>query len=82
MGLYLVLSCMVAPLPTAKHRQVMGPRRKPCGTILAHGTTIMELIRAVPIYSQPVAINAPIGAIEQTLHCTDRFAIKLAPEKR
>ena len=38
MGLYLVPGCTVALLSTANYRQVMGPRRKPCGTILAHGT--------------------------------------------
>ena len=65
MGLYLVPEQRpVASLLGNSYRQVMGPRRMPCGTILAHGTTIMELLRAVPIYSHPVATNAPAGAIE------------------
>ena len=60
MGLYLVpeQSPVASLLGNNSYRQVMGPRRKPCGTILAHGTTIMELLRAVPIYSHPVATNA------------------------
>ena len=73
MGLYLVPGCTVALLSTANYRQVMGPRRKPCGTILAHGTTIMELIRAVPICSHPVANNAPSGTIEQLFIRTNRL---------
>ena len=73
MGLYLVPGCTVALLSTANYRQVMGPRRKPCGTILAHGTTIMELIRVVPICSHPVANNAPSGTIEQLFIRTNRL---------
>ena len=73
MGLYLVPGCTVALLSTANYRQVMGPRRKPCGTILAHGTTIMELIRSVPICSHPVANNAPSGTIEQLFIRTNRL---------
>jgi len=76
MGTYLVPSCTVTQLSAANLRQVMGPRRKPCGTILAHGTTSMELIRAVPIYSHPVANNASIGAIEHLFTRTDRLVVK------
>eukprot|EP00629_Pelagomonadales_sp_RCC1024_P005233 CAMPEP_0119259278 /NCGR_PEP_ID=MMETSP1329-20130426/159_1 /TAXON_ID=114041 /ORGANISM="Genus nov. species nov., Strain RCC1024" /LENGTH=80 /DNA_ID=CAMNT_0007258647 /DNA_START=135 /DNA_END=377 /DNA_ORIENTATION=- len=76
MGNVLVPSCTVTQLSAANLRQVMGPRRKPCGTILAHGTTSMELIRAVPICSHPVSNNASIGAIEHLFTRTDRLVVK------
>ena len=74
---YLVPSCMLAMPTMANYRQVMGPRREPCGTNVAYGTTILLGSKMVlPICSQLLVKELPLGSTEHMLHCTGRRARK------
>ena len=56
---------------TAKNRQVMGPRRMPCGTSVAYGTINMDYLARLPITSQLLIKRPdlePISLLDRRRH--------------
>ena len=68
---------------TAKNRQVMGPRRMPCGTSVAYGTINMDYLARLPITSQLLIKRPdlePISLLDRRRHfphlCEDGCALE------